>query len=210
MEDRAGDQCREAIERALTYHPDNPEAVQLMASYLFNTEKNQEGREYLRRSVDAWLPALKQSDAPASREDIEEEHTQSDIPPYESRITTAKLLIEAEEYEVWYFSGWVCYLQMERAEEERTREEREESDEERTREEREESDEEREALKEAARSYLTKAKKLYVKLRCDDGPILEHMEQLLGGETEGEEGDTDPALDEDFELYSEDEGAMEH
>ncbi|XP_029598221.1 probable assembly chaperone of rpl4 isoform X2 [Salmo trutta] len=188
MEDRAGDQCREAIERVLTYHPDNPEALQLMASYLFNTEKNQEEREYLRRSVDAWLPALKQSDAPPSREDIEEEHTQSDIPPYESRITTAKLLIEAEEYEVWYLSGWVCYLQMERT--------------------REESDEEREALKEAARSYLTKAKKLYVKLRCDDGPILEHMEQLLGGETE--EGDTDPALDEDFELYSEDEGAMEH
>lgn len=26
--------------------------------------------------MDAWLPALKQSDAPASREDIEEEHTQ--------------------------------------------------------------------------------------------------------------------------------------
>lgn len=41
MEDRAGDQCREAIEKALTYHPDNPEALQLMASYLFSTEKNQ-------------------------------------------------------------------------------------------------------------------------------------------------------------------------
>nr|XP_023844658.1 probable assembly chaperone of rpl4 [Salvelinus alpinus] len=60
MEERAGDQCREAIERALTYHPDNPEALQLMASYLFSTEKNQEGKEYLMRSVDAWLPALKQ------------------------------------------------------------------------------------------------------------------------------------------------------
>uniref|UniRef100_A0A8C7DFX7 Si:dkey-12j5.1 n=1 Tax=Oncorhynchus kisutch TaxID=8019 RepID=A0A8C7DFX7_ONCKI len=220
MEERAGDQCREAIERALTYQPDNPEALQLMASYLFSTEKNQEGKEYLMRSVDAWLPALKQSEAPPSREDIEEEHTQSDIPPYESRITTAKLLIEAEEYEtavdvleglleeddevvqVWYLSGWVCYLQME----ERRREEREESDEER---------EECEALKEAARSYLTKAKKLYVKLRCDDRPILEHMEQLLvelGGETEGEEEETDPALDEDFEPSSDDEeeDAMEH
>uniref|UniRef100_A0A4W5QSA9 Si:dkey-12j5.1 n=1 Tax=Hucho hucho TaxID=62062 RepID=A0A4W5QSA9_9TELE len=187
MEERAGDQCREAIERALTYHPDNPEALQLMASYLFNTEKNQEGREYLMRSVDAWLPALKQSEAPPSREDIEEEHTESDIPPYESRITTAKLLIEAEEYEtavdvleglleeddevvqVWYLSGWVCYLQMERAKEERTREEREESDEERTREEREESDEEREALKEAARSYLTKAKKVNTLTPCHNG-----------------------------------------
>ncbi|XP_024249529.1 probable assembly chaperone of rpl4 [Oncorhynchus tshawytscha] len=222
MEERAGDQCREAIERALTYQPDNPEALQLMASYLFSTEKNQEGKEYLMRSVDAWLPALKQSEAPPSREDVEEEHTQSDIPPYESRITTAKLLIEAEEYEtavdvleglleeddevvqVWYLSGWVCYLQME----ERRREEREESDEER---------EECEALKEAARSYLTKAKKLYVKLHCDDGPILEHMEQLLvelGGETEGEEEETDPALDEDFEPSSDDEeeeeDAMEH
>nr|XP_029537374.1 probable assembly chaperone of rpl4 [Oncorhynchus nerka] len=110
MEDRAGDQCREAIERALTYHPDNPEALQLMASYLFSTEKNQEGREYLMRSVDAWLPTLKQSDAPPSREDIEEEHTQSDFPPYESRITTAKLLIEAEEYEIGIYVCRMSFL----------------------------------------------------------------------------------------------------
>ncbi|XP_028971665.2 probable assembly chaperone of rpl4 [Esox lucius] len=222
MEDGAGDQCREAIEKALSYHPDNPEALQLMASYLFSTEKNQEGREYLMRSVSAWLPAL--SDAPPSKQDMEDQQTENDIPPYESRITTAKLLIEAEEYEtavdvleglleeddevvqVWYLSGWVCYLQMERAKEESAKEEQEETF--------EGQQEENEALKEAARSYLTRAKKLYGKLCCDDGPMLEHVEQLLGdlgGETEVEEGEADPAVDEDFVPSSdEEEDAMEH
>lgn len=58
--------------------------------------------------------------------------------------------------------------------------------------------------------------KLYIKLRCDDQPMLEHMEQLLGelgGETEGEEGE--PALEEEFEPSSDEEEddanmAMEH
>lgn len=47
---------------------------------------------------------------------------------------------------------------------------------------------------------------LYSKLRCDDQPMLEHVEQLLGelgGEIEGEEGD--PALDEDYEPCSDEE-----
>lgn len=58
--------------------------------------------------------------------------------------------------------------------------------------------------------------KLYIKLRCDDQPMLEHMEQLLGelgGEMEGEEGE--PALEEEFEPSSDEEEddadtAMEH
>ncbi|XP_040901325.1 probable assembly chaperone of rpl4 isoform X1 [Toxotes jaculatrix] len=221
MEEGASDKCKEFIERALQYHHDNPEALQLMASYLFSTQRNQEGREYLLKSVALWLPAQKQSAASSSTE----EGTQSEIPPYESRITTAKLLIESEEYEmavdvleglleeddevvqVWYLSGWVCYLQFEKAKEQQEREGREVT---------EEETEERMALTEAARSYLTNAKKLYNKLRCDDQPMLEHVEQLLsdlGGEMEGEEGD--PDLDEDFEPCSDEEegnaeAPMEH
>ncbi|XP_008275291.1 UPF0661 TPR repeat-containing protein C16D10.01c [Stegastes partitus] len=219
MEEGAADKCREFIERALQYHHDNPEALQLMASYLFSTERNQEGKEYLLKSVQMWLPALKQSAASSATE----EDVQNDVPPYESRITTSKLLIESEEYEmavdvleglleeddevvqVWYLSGWVCYLQWEKAKEQQEREGREVTEEEK---------EEWKALTEAARSYLTNAKKLYGKLRCDDQPVLEHVEQLLGelgGEMEGEEGD--PALDEDYEPCSdEDEAAapMEH
>ncbi|XP_067094494.1 uncharacterized protein si:dkey-12j5.1 [Osmerus mordax] len=231
MEDGAGDKCREAIESALQHQHDNPEALQLMASYLFSTEKNQEGRDYLMRSVGAWLPALKQSEALPPRGDMVEEPTQSEIPPYETRITTAKLLMESEEYEmavdvleglleeddevvqVWYLSGWVCCLQKERAGEQRVREGREAGEEER---------EEAEALREAARCYLTKAKKLYCKLHCDDPPMLEHVEQLLGelgGEVEeGEEEGAGAALDQEFEPCSDEEeeeqeeeaSAMEH
>uniref|UniRef100_A0A3P9Q5Q4 Si:dkey-12j5.1 n=1 Tax=Poecilia reticulata TaxID=8081 RepID=A0A3P9Q5Q4_POERE len=96
VEEGAADKCREFIEKALQYHHDNPEALQLMASYLFSTERNQEGKEYLLKSVGMWLPAQKQSAASSTTE----EETQNEIPPYESRITTAKLLIESEEYEV--------------------------------------------------------------------------------------------------------------
>lgn len=221
MQEGAADKCKENIERALQYHYDNPEALQLMASYLFSTERNQEGKEYLLKSIGLWLPAQKQGAAPSSSE----EDTQNEIPPYESRITTAKLLIESEEYEmavdvleglleeddevvqVWYLSGWVCYLQLEKAKEQREREGEQATEEEK---------EEWTALKEAARSYLTSAKKLYSKLRCDDQPMLEHVEQLLGelgGELEAEEGE--PALDDDYEPCSDDEeddadAPMEH
>ncbi|KAJ4930737.1 hypothetical protein JOQ06_025045 [Pogonophryne albipinna] len=197
MEEGAGDKCKELIERALQYHHDNPEALQLMASYLFSTERNQEGKEYLLKSVGLWLPAQEQSAASSSTD----EDMQNEIPPYESRVTTAKLLLESEEFEVavdvleglleeddevvqvWYLSGWVCYLQLEKAKE---------------------------------LSYLTNAKKLYIKLRCDDQPMSEHVEQLLGdlgGELEGEEEDL--FLDEDYEPCSDEEedaaeAPMEH
>ena len=53
--------------------------------------------------------------------------------------------------QVWYLSGWVCYLQLEKSKEQQEREGREVT---------EEETEERTALKEAARSYLTNAKKV--------------------------------------------------
>lgn len=58
---------------------------------------------------------------------------------------------------------------------------------------------------------------LFSKLQCDDQPMLEHAEQLLGelgGEMEAE--DEDPAVVDDFEPCSDDEDddtaedAMEH
>ncbi|MBN3278960.1 ACL4 protein, partial [Polyodon spathula] len=41
MDDGAAEKCKEAIDKALQYDPDNPEALQLMASYLFSIEKTQ-------------------------------------------------------------------------------------------------------------------------------------------------------------------------
>lgn len=39
MEEGAAGRCKEAIEKALHYDQNNPEALQLMASYLFSIEK---------------------------------------------------------------------------------------------------------------------------------------------------------------------------
>uniref|UniRef100_A0A3Q2GGY6 Si:dkey-12j5.1 n=1 Tax=Cyprinodon variegatus TaxID=28743 RepID=A0A3Q2GGY6_CYPVA len=194
MEEGAADKCREFIEKALQYHHDNPEALQLMASYLFSTERNQEGKEYLLKSVGMWLPAYKQSVASSATEEEGNE-----IPPYESRITTAKLLIESEEYEmaVDVLEGLL-----------------------------EEDDEvvQVSSIHFPAISILKGdtfstfiSLQLFSKLQCDDQPMLEHAEQLLGelgGEMEAE--DEDPAVVDDFEPCSDDEDddtaedAMEH
>lgn len=53
---------------------------------------------------------------------------------------------------MWYLSGWVCYLQLEKLPEQQGGQERPRS---------EEEEEERRALREAARSYLTNAKKVF-------------------------------------------------
>ncbi|XP_016139073.1 probable assembly chaperone of rpl4 [Sinocyclocheilus grahami] len=51
MEESAADCCKEAFDKALQYDEHNPEALQLMASYLFSIEKTEEGRKYLKKSV---------------------------------------------------------------------------------------------------------------------------------------------------------------
>ncbi|KAM9308102.1 uncharacterized protein PAF06_012247 [Gastrophryne carolinensis] len=210
MEESAGDKCKEALEKALEYCPNSPEALQLMASYLFSMEQPQEGKEYLLKSLATWLPSMqKQEHQETEKGALAVEAAEGALPPYESRITTAKLLIEGEELElateileclleeddeviqVWYLLGWVCYLQAK------------------------EPEGEEEASKASARTYLRKAKKLYTKLRCDDLPLLEHVEQLLGelgGEDAPGDSDNDDAplenIGDDFIQSSEDE-AME-
>ncbi|XP_029115817.1 probable assembly chaperone of rpl4 [Scleropages formosus] len=212
MQDGAADQCKEAIDKALQYDPENPEALQLMASYLFSVEKVQEGKDYLMRSVAAWLPRQRQEALDKEQRGVElkEEYLQNLVPPYESRITTAKLLVETEQYEtaievleglleeddevvqVWYLLGWVCYLQVDKPEE-------------------------GDASRDSARTYLSKAKKLHTKLRCDDDALLEHVDQLLAelGPGEGPAGsdEDEPPLDnieDDFVQSSDEEDAMEH
>uniref|UniRef100_A0A9J7Z0S9 Si:dkey-12j5.1 n=1 Tax=Cyprinus carpio carpio TaxID=630221 RepID=A0A9J7Z0S9_CYPCA len=205
MEEGAADRCKEAIDKALEYDEHNPEALQLMASYLFSIEKTEEGREYLKKSVSSWLPSLqKEEESLASTEhDMEEEKDQnkSNIPPYESRITTAKLLIEAEQYEVWYLLGWLFYLQLDK----------------------QDLTSNGVNFRKSAWTYLSKAKKLYGKLRCEDAPMFEHTEQLLAelggdGEEHGADDDDDdeagPSLDnieDDFiQSSDEEEDAMDH
>ncbi|KAG8443181.1 hypothetical protein GDO86_011839 [Hymenochirus boettgeri] len=102
MEEGASEMCKETIRKALEYEPKHPEALQLMASYLFSMEQTQEGKEYLMKSLASWLPRLQKKEE-ENQGTSSEELTELALPPYESRITTAKLLIEAEEFEVGYF-----------------------------------------------------------------------------------------------------------
>ncbi|XP_040290495.1 probable assembly chaperone of rpl4 [Bufo bufo] len=209
MEEGAGDKCKEALTKALEYQPHSPEALQLMASYLFSMEQPQEGKEYLMKSLASWLPSLQKSEAPVQEPD-EDDLVESKLPAYECRISTAKLLIEAENFElatevleglleeddeviqVWYLLGWVCYLQAKESDEE-----------------------EEDAFKDSARTYLRKAKKLYSKLRCDDSALLEHVQQILGelGEDEapGNSDGEDAPLEniEDNFVQSSEEEVME-
>lgn len=58
--------------------------------------------------------------------------------------------------------------------------------------------------------FLVSPVQLYNKLQCDDQPVLEHVEQLLGelgGEVDGE--DEESALDEDYEPCSDEEDDAE-
>uniref|UniRef100_A0A8C1IXD7 Si:dkey-12j5.1 n=1 Tax=Cyprinus carpio TaxID=7962 RepID=A0A8C1IXD7_CYPCA len=223
MEEGAADRCKEAIDKALEYDEHNPEALQLMASYLFSIERTEEGREYLKKSVSSWLPSLqKEEESLAGTEhgmEEEKDQNKSNIPPYESRITTAKLLIEAEQYEmatevledlleeddevveVWYLLGWLFYLQLDK----------------------QDLTSNGVNFRKSAWTYLSKAKKLYGKLRCEDAPMFEHTEQLLAelggdGEEHGADDDDDdeagPSLDnieDDFiQSSDEEEDAMDH
>ncbi|XP_051575690.1 uncharacterized protein LOC127453411 [Myxocyprinus asiaticus] len=227
MEEGAADRCKEAIYKALQFNEHNPEALQLMASYLFSIAKTEEGHECLKKSVSSWLPSLQKKEESSARaehdtEEEEEDEKKNNIPPYESRITTAKLLIEAEEYEmategledllgeddevvqesVWYLLGWLFYLQLDKQDL---------------------TNNPVNLKKKSAWTYLTKAKKDHgVGAVCEDAPMLEHTKQLLaelGGEGYEAEVDDDddeagPSLEdiEDNFIQSndEEEDAMDH
>ncbi|XP_075067965.1 uncharacterized protein LOC142158167 isoform X2 [Mixophyes fleayi] len=185
MEKEAGDKCKEAIEKALEYTPSSPEALQLMASYLFSMEQPKEGREYLLKSLASWLPSMQKNEEQIPKQE-----------PSDLEIELATEILEGlleeddEVIQVWYLLGWSCYLQAKELDEE-------------------------DAFKDSARTYLRKAKKLYNKLKCDDPPLLEHVGQILGelggeevlGDSDAEDAPLESIKD-DFVQSSEDE-AME-
>ncbi|KAI7806733.1 putative UPF0661 TPR repeat-containing protein C16D10.01c [Triplophysa rosa] len=177
MEEGAADRCKEALDKALHYDEHNPEALQLMASYLFSIEKTEEGRVYLKKSVSSWLPSLQ-------KEEESEERAEQDMEEDE------------DQTKVWYLLGWLFYLQLDK----------------------QDLTNSSTNFRKSALTHLTKAKKLYVKLRCEDAPMMEHTEHLLaelGGEAhEAEDDEAGPSLEDiedDFiQSSDEEEDAMDH
>ncbi|KAL4235922.1 hypothetical protein ACF0H5_004312 [Mactra antiquata] len=162
FDDDAEEKCHTSIEKAISIDLNNPDALQLMASFLITKERNQEARENIKKSVNLWLPDFKASEQPEASTSMPMECSQS----FESRLAAGKILIEVEEHElaievletlleeddenidVWYLIGWSNHLLGEDG-------------------------------KDNARSYLTKAKKLYVKTKCDDAELIKHIDELL-------------------------------
>ncbi|XDV40360.1 hypothetical protein PO909_009453 [Leuciscus waleckii] len=110
------------------------------------------------------------------------------------------LLEEDDEVvEVWYLLGWLFYLQLDK----------------------QDLTNNSVNFRKSAWTYLSKAKKLYVKLRCEDAPMFEHTEQLLAELGGGDDDDDDEAgpsledIEDDFiqssdEEDDEEEDAMDH
>ncbi|KAF8796368.1 putative assembly chaperone of rpl4 like protein [Argiope bruennichi] len=119
--------CVSAIELAIQADPSNSEAHQCKANYHLVKEEFDEAKTAMEKSLSLWLPhheALRDADTEAILNS-----TEVLIPSYDSRIQTAKMLIELEMFdqatnildglveeddevtEVWYILGWMNYIQ---------------------------------------------------------------------------------------------------
>ena len=98
----AGENCHKCCGKAVELSPSNPEAHQLMASCLLSQGKQDEAKLSLMRGISLWLPSKVSGASSSSAEGVSNdiESAESCFPPYFSRINTAKLLLEVNEYDV--------------------------------------------------------------------------------------------------------------
>ncbi|XP_064387108.1 uncharacterized protein LOC135335514 [Halichondria panicea] len=153
----AGSLCQEACSKALELCSGNAEALQVQASCLLSLERTDEAKETLVKSVSLWLP---------SGDDVTVMSLEgvADVPPYWSRVNTAKLLLEMGEHQtaflvlegllkdddeviaVWYLMGWLHTLTKDA---------------------------------DSARFYLEQTLTLFSKHESDEEDILKHTQELL-------------------------------
>ncbi|XP_072041927.1 uncharacterized protein [Amphiura filiformis] len=173
FEEEAETRCKECLDKAIEHNPSNAEAFQILASYWLSMENKKEATDAIQKSVSLWLPRMQKA------EDDDDDDDETVPLPYTSRIAAAQILIELEQLDtaeeileglleeddevvqVWYMMGLVNVYRK--------------------------TDE----TKPPARYYLNCAKRLYGKMDCDDGALLEHTEELLQelGPGEGDQED---------------------
>ncbi|CAG5134769.1 unnamed protein product [Candidula unifasciata] len=197
FDEAAEEKCKEFVEKALAADGDNPEALQLKASFLLSKQEIEEAKELIKKSVSLWLPKLQASDTDTAG-DAEFDAVEICPVPYSTRMQCAKILIEVEEYElstdvsetlldendevpdVWYLIGWANYLQGQ-------------------------------DYYGNARHYLHKAKEVYVKVKYQDLALLGHIDELLKELGPGREEDTEGVKEPDvgLEIESSDDEEMD-
>ncbi|XP_058940486.2 uncharacterized protein [Pocillopora verrucosa] len=182
FKEEADSKCYECCQKAVEFDATNPEAYQLMASCLLSQQNMEEARKMLDKSLELW-------------QGKDEELPEAPVPPYETRITTSKLLIELENYEtagsvleelieesdevpqVWYLLGWLNHITNQDST--------------------------------SIRTCLEQAQKLFTQFGCDDQPMMDHVTEMLASlpevenpdeENGGHEEDSDPDDGEEEEM----------
>lgn len=123
MEEKANEACKLYLDKSLEYDPENPETLQLCASYWLSETNIDEARKCILKSLDLWLPKYIKADEEGFVDP-------SQVIPltYDSRINTSRILTECDEYDkaiqvleqlldeddevvvVWYMLGWINEL----------------------------------------------------------------------------------------------------
>jgi len=186
--EEAESETEKCIKEAVSADCSNPEAHQALASFLLVKEDVIAAKEAISTSISLWLPQYNRMMEEGG--DVECELD------FNTRLVTAKVLIEVEEYDrgvevleglveeddevvqAWYLLGWIHYLKEDRG---------------------------------IARFYLKKAKEVNAMNPTDDDGVVEHIEELLSniGEVEeevvgGESGEALPNI-----LTEQDEQAID-
>ncbi|KAI8996866.1 hypothetical protein BDB01DRAFT_768779 [Pilobolus umbonatus] len=194
FEPEAEQKCEEYLKQAQEIDPDNSEVYQLLASVRLSQQRNEEACAALNKSMELWI-----------HKDIGD----PTIPIYDTRLALVKLLLEVGMFEqaftvlenlqkendevvdLWYLYGWSYYCIGE--------------DETRT-------DEERMALWADARDCLETAVKLYHMIGSDDTSMFEHAKELIDTINQvvpPSIAEEEEEIDEELEIESDDEDAME-
>ncbi|KAK7500735.1 hypothetical protein BaRGS_00007979 [Batillaria attramentaria] len=200
FEEGAEQKCEESVENAVKSDPNNPEAHQLKASFLLSKERTEEAKEAIKNSVSLWLPQL-QAQEEGTVDDENFDPVEACPLSYPTRMQAAKILVEVGEYET---AGEVLELLL---------------------------DEDEDIpdvwymlgwanyLQGAdyaanARHYLSKANKVYTKVKHKDEELLKHITELLkelgpGEGLEDDDGDEDAENGDQLEIESSDEEPMD-
>jgi len=177
-------QCLGNIQNAISVDSNNPEAYLCMTSYLLLKEKKTEAKEMLNKSLSFWYPQIQSIFNGTADQAVDP--VEFCTLPYNSRVTTVKLLLEVEDFEVasdileallsendedvevWYLSGLMNFLRGE-------------------------------DYKSNARYYLKKTQKVALKVEDVDPAISEHVSALLDELGPGNPEDDDESSEDDKE-----------
>ncbi|KAL9542760.1 hypothetical protein MBANPS3_008448 [Mucor bainieri] len=194
FEPEAEQKCEEYLSQAQQVDSEHAESYQLLASVRLSQQRNEEAASALNKSMELW---------------IHKEAGDATIPIYDTRLALVKLLLEVGMFEhaftvlenlqkendevvdLWYLYGWTYYCLGD--------------DEERTQ-------EERMTLWADARDCLETAVKLYNIIGSDDDAMFDHSNeliQLINQVVPASVEEPEEEIDENFEIESDDEDAME-